>query len=106
MMREAPAQGVSRPAGAGRELAKPHHSFQGGAHDERAGKADGETRLHTAPIDGDFYRIASVLNNEQRALLGRVRAFMEGVVAPVIEDYWMSCLMSTPGAISISSRPS
>jgi Acyl-CoA dehydrogenase, N-terminal domain len=40
------------------------------------------------PIDGDFYRIASVLNNEQRALLGRVRAFTEGVVAPVIEDYW------------------
>jgi glutaryl-CoA dehydrogenase len=37
------------------------------------------------PIDGDFYRIASVLNNEQRALLGRVRAFTEGVVAPVIE---------------------
>ena len=25
------------------------------------------------PIDGDFYRIASVLNNEQRALLGRAR---------------------------------
>jgi glutaryl-CoA dehydrogenase len=40
------------------------------------------------PIDGDFYRIASVLNDEERALLRRVREFAEGVVAPVIEDYW------------------
>ena len=40
------------------------------------------------PIDGDFYRIAGVLNSEERALLRRVRDFTEGVVAPVIEDYW------------------
>jgi glutaryl-CoA dehydrogenase len=40
------------------------------------------------PIDGDFYKIASVLNGEERELLERVREFTNGVVAPVIEDYW------------------
>jgi glutaryl-CoA dehydrogenase len=40
------------------------------------------------PIEGDFYRIEAVLNDSERALLKRVRGFMEGVVAPVIEDYW------------------
>ena len=40
------------------------------------------------PIDGDFYRIANVLNETERTLLQRVRTFTEGVVAPVIEDYW------------------
>jgi glutaryl-CoA dehydrogenase len=40
------------------------------------------------PIDGDFYRIANVLNEKERALLRRVREFTESVVAPVIEDYW------------------
>src|ERR1700728_4926502 len=40
------------------------------------------------PIDGDFYRIAAVINESERALLKRVREFTEGVIAPVIEDYW------------------
>jgi glutaryl-CoA dehydrogenase len=40
------------------------------------------------PIEGDFYRIEAVLNDSERALLKRVRSFMEGVVAPIIEDYW------------------
>src|ERR1700684_4662475 len=40
------------------------------------------------PIDGDFYRIAAVMNENERALLKRVREFTEGVIAPVIEDYW------------------
>src|SRR5260370_888621 len=40
------------------------------------------------PIDGDFYRIANVLDERERALITRVRAFTEGVVAPIIEDYW------------------
>jgi glutaryl-CoA dehydrogenase len=40
------------------------------------------------PINGDFYRIASVLDDKDRALLQRVREFTEGVVAPVIEDFW------------------
>jgi glutaryl-CoA dehydrogenase len=40
------------------------------------------------PIEGDFYRIAHVLNEQERALLGRVRRFTEGVIAPIIEDFW------------------
>jgi glutaryl-CoA dehydrogenase len=40
------------------------------------------------PIDGDFYRIADLLNDEERALVKRVREFMEKEVAPIIEDYW------------------
>ena len=40
------------------------------------------------PVEGDFYRIAAVLNESGRALLKRVREFTEEVVAPVIEDYW------------------
>jgi glutaryl-CoA dehydrogenase len=39
-------------------------------------------------IDGDFYRIADVLNDEERALAKGVREFMETEVAPIIEDYW------------------
>src|SRR5258708_14583703 len=39
-------------------------------------------------IDGDFYRIVNVLDERERALITRVRAFTEGVVAPIIEDYW------------------
>ncbi len=31
------------------------------------------------PIEGDFYRIAAVLNDGERALLKRVREFTEGV---------------------------
>ncbi|HEY4738531.1 MAG TPA: hypothetical protein VIH63_14180 [Xanthobacteraceae bacterium] len=40
------------------------------------------------PINGDFYKIENILNDKERALIKRVRDFTEGVVAPVIEDYW------------------
>jgi glutaryl-CoA dehydrogenase len=40
------------------------------------------------PIDGDFYRIADLLDDKERALVDRVRDFMEREVAPIIEDYW------------------
>jgi glutaryl-CoA dehydrogenase len=48
------------------------------------------TRLQPAPpaVNGDFYGIESVLNPDERALLSRVRAFMETSVAPIIEQYW------------------
>jgi hypothetical protein len=38
------------------------------------------------PVDGDFYKIANVLNDWERAVINRVREFTERVVAPVIED--------------------
>jgi glutaryl-CoA dehydrogenase len=68
-------------------------SRQDAAHEEEAMAHPQATQTGTSdyappPIDGDFYRIASVLNDEERALLRRVREFAEGVVEPVIEDYW------------------
>ena len=44
---------------------------------------------HVAPpIDGDFYRIADLLDAKERVVAQRVRDFMEAEVAPIIEDYW------------------
>jgi alkylation response protein AidB-like acyl-CoA dehydrogenase len=40
------------------------------------------------PINGDFYKIADVLDPKERAVVKRVRDFMEIEVAPIIEDYW------------------
>src|SRR5262245_61592218 len=40
------------------------------------------------PVDGDFYQIADVLDPKERAVVKRVRDFMETEVAPIIEDYW------------------
>jgi glutaryl-CoA dehydrogenase len=39
-------------------------------------------------VDGDFYQIAGLLSDDDRQLLGRVRAFMEAQVAPIINHYW------------------
>ena len=42
-----------------------------------------------ASFDGrDFYRIADVLDADERSIVDRVRAFMESEVAPIINDYW------------------
>ena len=51
-------------------------------------KPVGKTDYVPPPIEGDFYRIAATLNDSERSLLKRVREFTEGVVAPIIEDYW------------------
>jgi len=40
------------------------------------------------PTDGDFYRIADLLDVNERVVAQRVRGFMEAEVAPIIEDYW------------------
>ena len=39
-------------------------------------------------VNGDFYKIADVLDPKERAVVKRVRDFMETEVAPIIEDYW------------------
>jgi glutaryl-CoA dehydrogenase len=41
-----------------------------------------------APAIHDFYGIHQILSDEDQMLLGRVRAFMEERVAPVITRYW------------------
>jgi glutaryl-CoA dehydrogenase len=40
------------------------------------------------PVNGDFYKIADLLDPHERAIVKRVRGFMETEVAPIIEDYW------------------
>jgi len=39
-------------------------------------------------VNGDFYRIADILNEKSRTTVARVREFMESEVAPIIEDCW------------------
>ena len=41
------------------------------------------------PPNGDFYRIADILDEGERAILKRVCDFMDREVAPIIEDYWV-----------------
>ncbi len=40
------------------------------------------------PVECDFYQIKDLLAKEERAILARVRAFMEADVAPIINEYW------------------
>jgi glutaryl-CoA dehydrogenase len=40
------------------------------------------------PASRDFYALHELLSDEERALLGRVRAFMEERVAPIITRHW------------------
>jgi glutaryl-CoA dehydrogenase len=47
-----------------------------------------KTEFVAPAVDGDFYRIADLLDERERAVTRRVRAFMESEVAPVIEDFW------------------
>ena len=39
--------------------------------------------------DADFYQVTATLSDAERELLKRVRTFMEGQVAPVINKYWI-----------------
>ena len=39
-------------------------------------------------VNGDFYLISATFSEEDQALLGRVRSFMETEVAPIINQYW------------------
>jgi glutaryl-CoA dehydrogenase len=40
------------------------------------------------PPNADFYGFRSAISEDERAVLDRVRAFAEGEVAPIIENYW------------------
>src|SRR5262249_26530196 len=40
------------------------------------------------PINGDFYRVANLLDDKESAVVKRVRDFMEREIAPIIDDYW------------------
>jgi glutaryl-CoA dehydrogenase len=50
------------------------------------------TTKPTAPLpvpNGDFYQVTEALDDSGRAVLQKVRAFMESKVAPVINKYWL-----------------
>src|SRR6516225_9013063 len=47
-----------------------------------------EREYSPPPVNGDFYKIADLLDPKERAVVKRVRDFMETEVAPIIEDYW------------------
>src|SRR5262247_3621260 len=47
-----------------------------------------EKEYSPPPVNGDFYKIADLLDPKERAVVKRVRNFMETEVAPIIEDYW------------------
>ncbi len=60
--------------------------------------------------DADFYGLEQLLADDERALLYRVRAFMEKEVAPVINRYWVTAQFPhelIPGlrALGIAGRP-
>src|SRR3974390_3615030 len=40
------------------------------------------------PINGDFYRVANLLDDKEGAVVKRVRDFMELEIAPIIDNYW------------------
>jgi glutaryl-CoA dehydrogenase len=50
------------------------------------------TLPRSAPVlpepDADFYQVTETLTESERAILKRVRAFMEKSVAPIINTYW------------------
>jgi glutaryl-CoA dehydrogenase len=61
-------------------------------------------------VDGDFYKIAHLVGEADQALLGRVRAFAEEKVAPIINQYWGRAefpfeLVSDYGALGIAGAP-
>ena len=41
------------------------------------------------PPNGDFYGIMDLLDDGERAIVKRVREFMEDEVSPIISDYWV-----------------
>jgi glutaryl-CoA dehydrogenase len=57
--------------------------------DTLADRAPAKQRAYIPPpVNGDFYRITDLLDPKERAVVKRVRDFMEAEVAPIIEDYW------------------
>lgn len=49
----------------------------------------GEKKRELPSINGDFYELNERLNEEDRALQLKVRAFMENEVKPLVNKYWL-----------------
>lgn len=52
-------------------------------------ESKGGGRRELPPVDGDFYNLAATLNEEDRALQLKVRAFMEQEIKPIVNEYWL-----------------
>ncbi len=52
-------------------------------------ESKGGGRRALPPVDGDFYNLAATLNEEDRALQLKVRAFMEQEIKPIVNEYWL-----------------
>ena len=66
--------------------------------------------MDAPPVEGDFYGLAHLLDEDDRLLLKRVRSFMEEHVAPVINVYWGKAefpfeLMGGFAALGIAGLP-
>jgi len=58
--------------------------------DTLADRARAKERAYVPPpVNGDFYKIADLLDPKERAVVKRVRDFMETKVEPVITKYWV-----------------
>jgi len=71
-------------------------------------KRDTQTPHHSA--DSDFYGIAQMVEPADQALLGKVRAFAEERVAPIINHYWGRAefpfeIIGDYGALGIAGAP-
>lgn len=47
-----------------------------------------KTEYAPPPVDGDYYGILDVLDDKQRAVTRKVRAFVDESVSPIIAEYW------------------
>lgn len=52
-------------------------------------ESGGNRKKELPPVDGDFYDLSHMLNEDDRALQLQVRAFMENEVQPIVNEYWL-----------------
>jgi glutaryl-CoA dehydrogenase len=81
----------------------PRNRFGEIARSANCPPADAQTRV----VEGDFYKVAQLVDTTDQALLHRVRAFAEEKVAPIINHYWGRAefpfqLISEYGALGIA----
>jgi glutaryl-CoA dehydrogenase len=77
---------------------------------QRAAPANPSTAALPPAVDGDFYKVAHLVDAEDQALLRRVRTFAEEKVAPLINHYWGRAefpfeLVGEYGALGIAGAP-
>jgi glutaryl-CoA dehydrogenase len=77
---------------------------------QRVAPVNPSTAALPPAVDGDFYKVAHLVNAEDQTLLRRVRTFAEEKVAPLINHYWGRAefpfeLVGEYGALGIAGAP-